>query len=354
MNTTKVSGQRSAFTLVEALIVIAIIGVLIGLLLPATRGAREAARRMSCSNNIKQLGLALHNYHSSHKQLPPAMSGTHTNANRLSGLVALTPFIEQQALWNTISNPSKLNSVNYPAMGPEPWDVQYDPWLTEIPTLRCPSDPATGGRFGRTNVVFCIGDSARGIHDPAGTRGAFSSHKVLRFDDILDGLSNTIAVGEVATNLGDRSIQGQFAVNGSPEVLENPSSCRDLTDPERPKFFLDQVALSDLGRGGCWADGAAGHGLFNTILPPNSGNVAVGGTIAVDGIYSVSSNHLGGCHVLMADGAVIFMTDSVECGDSTASTPALDVQEQTKSAYGLWGALGTASMGETIDEQLNQ
>ena len=115
------NSKNSGFTLVELLVVIAIIGVLVGLLLPAVQAAREAARRMSCSNNFKQIGLAVHNYHSAYKQLPMQMGGTNrtqgttgaraqiapTGMNRLclSWLVGLTPFMEQQAIWEQISNP---------------------------------------------------------------------------------------------------------------------------------------------------------------------------------------------------------------------------------------------------------
>ena len=117
---------RQGFTLVELLVVIAIIGILVGLLLPAVQAAREAARRMSCSNNFKQIGLAVHNYHSSYKQLPQNGSGTTRtdaghptfNSSRLfaSWLVGITPFIEQQALWENISNQSTQvtpGSVSY-------------------------------------------------------------------------------------------------------------------------------------------------------------------------------------------------------------------------------------------------
>ncbi|MEE2938664.1 MAG: DUF1559 domain-containing protein, partial [Planctomycetota bacterium] len=133
--------RLSGFTLVELLVVIAIIGVLVGLLLPAVQAAREAARRMSCSNNFKQIGLGLHNYHSAFKQLPTQLGGTggnlqggdryflasdRTNNQSLSFLVGLTPYVEQQALWEQISNPSTTDLNNpgvprvpaWPAMGP--------------------------------------------------------------------------------------------------------------------------------------------------------------------------------------------------------------------------------------------
>ena len=172
------------FTLVELLVVIAIIGILIGLLLPAVQAAREAARRMSCSNNFKQIGLAIHNYHSAYKQVPTHGSGTNptppanwsqisTTANRvrLSMLVGITPFIEQQGLWSTISNPSQqrsdggVQSPLWSPMGPTPDQIQYVPWTTEIPTYRCPSDPGVGlPSLGRTNYAACVGDSSYHSH----------------------------------------------------------------------------------------------------------------------------------------------------------------------------------------------
>ena len=119
----------AGFTLVELLVVIAIIGVLVGLLLPAVQAAREAARRMSCSNNFKQIGLAIQNYHSAFKQLPRYGGGTDglgTNKNigtepgwtrsgwhnsqALSARVALTPYFEQQALWEQISTPTEVRA----------------------------------------------------------------------------------------------------------------------------------------------------------------------------------------------------------------------------------------------------
>ena len=183
------TSARSGFTLVELLVVIAIIGVLVGLLLPAVQAAREAARRMSCSNNFKQIGLAIHNYHSAYKQLPTSGCGTtgdegysphQSNPNagghgggptlsqaQLSWIVGILPFMEQQALWEEVSNPyeqqlSGGGTTTYPAFAPSPnrnWNFR-DAWYTEIPTLRCPSDPGTGlPSQGRTNYAGCFGDS---------------------------------------------------------------------------------------------------------------------------------------------------------------------------------------------------
>ncbi len=148
------SYSRSGFTLVELLVVIAIIGVMVGLLLPAVQAAREAARRMSCGNNIKQIGLGLHNYHAAYNTLPMHCGGTASgpvnNVRELSWLVGLTPFVEQQALWEQISNPFRATSgFVFPPMGTGPRCTlaqqaanRYEPWMTEIPGFRCPSDPA--------------------------------------------------------------------------------------------------------------------------------------------------------------------------------------------------------------------
>lgn len=138
---------------------------LVGLLLPAVQAAREAARRMSCSNHFKQIGLGIHNYHSAYRNLPTHATGTYvpggrdpwdvnpgravSNNMRLSFWVGLLPFLEQQALWEPISSPLSINSNGTPksppwqAMGPHPDRVQYPPWATELETLRCPTTTAT-------------------------------------------------------------------------------------------------------------------------------------------------------------------------------------------------------------------
>ena len=180
--------SRSGFTLVELLVVIAIIGVLVGLLLPAVQAAREAARRMSCSNNFKQIGLAIHNYHSAFKQIPtngtgsartPSTVNGTNDCNRLflSWLVPILPYIEQQALWEQISNPSteatpgqtvQATGGVWFAMGPCPWQTRYVPWVTQVPTYRCPSDPGQAlgpGQLARSNYACCVGDAADRSHN---------------------------------------------------------------------------------------------------------------------------------------------------------------------------------------------
>ncbi len=403
---------KAGFTLVELLVVIAIIGILVGLLLPAVQAAREAARRMSCSNNFKQIGLAIHNYHSAYKQLPMEQGGTWTNGNAptnmnnrydLSWLVGLTPFMEQQAVWEQIVNPSTETVSNgpgsksppWPAMGPAPWTNQYVPWLTELPTLRCPSDPGTGPpAFGRTNYAACLGDSidfmnngpiqiSNGaiVNPPAlwvprraraACRGAFVPRQATKFRDILDGLSNTLLAGEITTDLGDRDIRTAAAIqNGTANLRDEPDHCEHdgLISPDRPQFWSNgsdggtapTLASDAQGRGYRWAQAGTVWTEFNTILPPNQELCLGGGGnagVSAPGVAPASSRHQGGVHVLMGDGAVIFMTDSVEGGDIHSPNVWLNgtgtAAKGSPSPYGLWGALGTRGSREKIEEQLNQ
>lgn len=351
-------GFVRGFTLIELLFVIGIIALLLGLFLPAVRSSRGAARRMSCANNLKQIGLAFHNYHSTNGHLPAAMGGTdesssplNGNANRLSGLVALLPFLEQQRMWEQISTPIEINGTAYPAMGPAPWTAAYPPWQKDISTFRCASAESEPGNLGLTNYAFCIGDVAQQIHQPATLRGAFACRMTSRFDDITDGLSNTIAMGEIGTPVG-QSVVGQFATHQPAAVLGDPGLCRRSLDSSRPQFYASDVRLSMLGRGGSWADGAAGFGLFNTVLPPNSPSCAVGGTDAVDGIYSSGSFHFGGAQVMLADGAVRYFTVDVDAGDESRPTlsPGQIAEGSLPSHYGVWGALGTAAGNDETEQ----
>lgn len=400
--------KRTGFTLVELLVVIAIIGVMVGLLLPAVQAAREAARRMSCGNNVKQLGLGMHNYHAAFNQLPTSRGGTSNvfgnitqagqprptayggnNRNNLSALVALTPFIEQQALWEQISNPFRVidppgGNMVYSEMGPNPEiglaahaAARYDPWMTNISTLRCPSDPGVGlPAQGRTNYGVCVGD-ALGFQNTGGVteagvpnatdyprartscRGMFWSRNRMSFRDVLDGLANTIMMGEMSTDLGDRHVTTQ-AVDGSTfpaTVINNPAGCFRATviDPLRPSFWQGTAPFAggaEIQRGYKWACGFPVFTTITTITPPNSPICSSGVSTWQPGIYGPSSRHQGGVHVLMGDGAVKFVTDSVESGNLAAGniwwngTGARS--PGSRSPYGLWGALGTRGNNEII------
>ena len=409
--------SRAGFTLVELLVVIAIIGVLVGLLLPAVQAAREAARRMSCSNNFKQIGLGIHDYHDSFRQLPMQGGGTLSvmepkawwrgsetnNMERLSMLVGIIPFVEQQPLWEVISNPNDANgdgvfspapfdaggnggnNGDFYAMGPTPDKRAYIPWVTEIVTYRCPSDPGTGlPAMGRTNYAACLGDSSDftnvGFNIPgditaqmnngvsnrcrAAFRGFFRRQQRGRFRDVLDGLSNTIAMGEIATDLGDRDNrtiileESSASIGTGDQVRDNPNLCLQASpvviDPERPRFWMPGFTAvgASQGRGYRWAEALPNYTCVQTISAPNR-ELCMRQNGGGRGNATMSSRHPGGVHILMGDGAVKFVTDSIESGNQAignvwvggagASAPG------SPSPYGLWGALGTAAVKEVID-----
>ncbi|MBB3208071.1 prepilin-type N-terminal cleavage/methylation domain-containing protein/prepilin-type processing-associated H-X9-DG protein [Rhodopirellula rubra] len=410
-------GARGGFTLVELLVVIAIIGVLVGLLLPAVQAAREAARRMSCSNNFKQLGLGVHNYHSAYNQLPTQKSGTGlpvggttwdvssatTNCEELSALVGLLPFVEAQALWEQISNPNAPNkdgsAATRPAMGPTPdngtGNANYGPWNTELPFLRCPSDPGLGlPSAGRTNYAVCLGDSIVSSTDGptthqlnkknsnsgqmarANCRGVFVPRQKAKFRDILDGLANTVMMGEIVTDLGDRDIRTNPRSAGVTSGLAaDPSICGSATfvDSTRPQFWATGASLinsGSIGRGYRWADGNPIYSGMMTISPPNKAvcvadegmydGSALMATASADKRYALvpsGSRHQGGCHVLMGDGAVKFITDSIEAGNQSSPMVAhihnnnSGLAAGSQSPYGLWGKLGTKASKEVISEE---
>ncbi|GAA4470732.1 DUF1559 domain-containing protein [Novipirellula rosea] len=403
------AARRRGFTLVELLVVIAIIGVLVGLLLPAVQAAREAARRMSCSNNMKQLGLAIHNYHSAFNGMPVNGGGTDNtagssttqngnagNGRRISWLIPILPYIEQQSLWEQISNPMDSDgdgTINYPAMGPRAWDRNYTPWMTNVGSYRCPSDPGTGApAMGRTNYACCYGDGmhfadvgplnasngfyyedgGRANHVNQSLRGAFvfrwtvngirglgegRSRGPMQFRDITDGLSNTIIMGEIATHVDPKRVSTDAAVGPGFRPLGEDPGWADTTgakDPARPMFWASGVDTivqnlhSSYGRGFRWADAATVYTAFNTILPPNREMVMPNRSDSAWALAPPSSNHQGGVHVVFGDGAVKFITDSIEAGNSHAEVIWASNRPGEKSPYGLWGALGTRNGKETV------
>lgn len=344
---------RRGFSLKTLLVVIAIIAVALAFLLPAVQRAREEARRMQCMGHFKGLILAVHNFHDTFGQLPSAMGGTKGAANqgRLSGLVDLLPMIEQSALYEVIQKGDTAGGI--PPGGAVPWDKTYPPWQVRQEYLECPTadDPRNG--FQPTNYAFCIGDVAVDIHQLPKLRGAFAPGLNGRFKDITDGLSNTIAIAEIGT-AQHRAVPGQYVVDLPANILTDPAiGLRTLQSNQRS--YRSDAALHPYGRGYHWADGAAGPGLVNTILPPNSPSCAVGGKEAVDGIYSAGSYHPAGMNVALCDGSVMRITSDVDCGDSAAAPPiAEDYADQTlASPFGIWGALGSIDGGEKVFDDLH-
>ncbi len=332
-----------------------------------------------------------------------AVPATSNDSMQLSIFVGLTPFMEQQALWELISNPfdsdgnAATTADRYNPMGPVPnmslanhnTNGTYTPWMTTIPTLRCPSDPGEGlPAQGRTNYAASIGDSihqanvgllnfaaaqgkyvessARAQRARESLRGFFVPRKDMKFRDILDGLANTIAAAEINTDLGDRDITTMANSAKVIAVYDDPSVCALEADPARPRFWSPSapnlLTGAQNGRGYKWAFGYPFWTQVTTITPPNR-EICLRNGINSPGILPPSSRHQGGAHVLIGDGAVVFISDSIEAGDSHQQTIYVNYTGVSsvapsipgaQSQYGLWGALGTRANKETIEEQLNQ
>jgi len=368
--------NRSGFTLVELLVVIAIIGILVGLLLPAVQAAREAARRMQCSNNVKQLGLACHNYESTYKRFPARQGGTgyiHAAAQRLrlGATGVLTPFIEQNALWNQISTRQTAPWANNATTDPQ--------WLARISTLICPSDAFNEGPdargsnspWGRLSYAFNSGDtyvnsvvSAAERNDaalsfqarPMANRGIFGRYDFTKMGAISDGTSNTALIAErsIPTGLRDKGMV-MVDASGSNLATYSPLSCRTFWAGSQYAAAASPFT-QDTSPGYRWADGCAFFNAFTTILPPNTAVCLLGdpawqsgGGHYAPGIWTPTSQHTGGVTVGLADGSVRFVSDNIDTGNLTV--PALASTAGGLSPYGVWGALGTKSGGEVVSLQ---
>jgi prepilin-type N-terminal cleavage/methylation domain-containing protein/prepilin-type processing-associated H-X9-DG protein len=306
--------SRRAFTLVELLVVIAIIGVLVALLLPAVQAAREAARRSSCSNNMKQLGIALHNYHDTHGRFPPesiwAQGAPSSWQPRNYSWIALTlPFFEQQTLHNQIN--FSLPIWAQLTQNGQPIRSQ------KIQTLLCPSDRVLGDdasayhTMSWTNYAGSEGyDWWNRRADPNG--GVFTFQSSLKMADILDGTSNTIALGEV-TSYGFKNGPHITSGTGIPRVSAGEAVFHPaLVSPP----YSDSQGTSNTSTGGypspdgannpqpSWAWWRAGpHAYKPTYLACWGINTEWPGP---------GSFHPGGAQFTMADGSVRFVPETVE------------------------------------------
>ena len=356
--------RRPGFTLVELLVVIAIIGILVGLLLPAVQAAREAARRMSCSNNLKQLGLAAHNYAGAYKRFPARKGGTARlngnnsgNANRLSGFVALLPFTEQNAMYNLIQAGDPTASPPIAPGGPEGWD-DWEVWRAAPAYMKCPSDPGPRPQNRECSYAMSVGDSPFNARDVTElTRGLFASRFYRRFADVTDGTSNTLAFaeklcsrplsngGQSGSTTAPREIRAKQAyVNNIAGIRVSPILCLGTTED-----IYYRAGLTYFGRFGVvWTDGQPTYTGFTSVLPPNSPSCAEGGNwgdqqhIAI----SATSNHTGGVNVAMADGSVQFVSENIDAGDLSIGQTG---QKFGESFYGVWGALGSINGSEVVE-----
>ena len=382
-----ISGKSSGFTLVELLVVIAIIGILIALLLPAVQAAREAARRMQCSNNFKQFGIALHNYHDAHDSLPARQMSIFAN-NNWGGIFFLLPFMEESAAYDRIWSDAKAASKSHPTWSNDAGNLEVSPLFGTliIDTLCCPSDSfaprvAEGGNSNSvscgTNIMLSGADCTTGYHtvqaqntvvgwyivDAMRSRAMFGMQVWNSFSSVIDGTSNSLAASECLTVEKEKcdnttphsnKIGGGVAYvgnglrnppsgSGSLTATLNTSACLNARSSSEPHYF--NVAGARSFRGRRFALGYASMVTVNTVLPPNSPSCAQGGSFDAWGIFSTSSNHSGGVNGLMADGSVRFFSDTIDCGN--LSVPHL-FDYSGPSPYGIWGAIGSINGGESV------
>ncbi|MDB5341209.1 MAG: hypothetical protein JWN70_6828 [Planctomycetaceae bacterium] len=288
--------RRRGFTLIELLVVIAIIAVLIALLLPAVQQAREAARRSQCKNNMKQLGLALHNYHDIVNTFPMgAQEGYTCTGIRMSWVPPLFPQMDQAnlyALMQTYLAPGGVALYN--------WSNN----AIKIPVLMCPSDPNAGtigaGEGVRANYLSVTGGSDCNTIPTTGVFGP-STSPVRRMRDVTDGLSNTILVGEMIVPAYASDKRG-----GIFNSCQANSFISTFYPPNSPVADIVQSTL-------CSSD------LFTPCVGAGSGFNA-----------SSRSMHVGGAHQLLGDGSIRFVSSNI---DTT-----------------MFRALGTRSGGEVIGD----
>jgi prepilin-type processing-associated H-X9-DG protein len=315
--------RRFAFTIIELLAVVAILAMLVGLLLPAVQTARESARRSSCSNNLRQIGLAAANHESAKGRFPIGAESRQWDARpdfphqffRWSVLAHLAPYYEQEQLLRSLD----LSVPLYIGLGPGEIAPQNKPIVKlTVPLFLCPSDVSlpVADLFGPTNYAGCTGSGVGG-GTPFETDGIYGINSRTRPREIRDGLSKTVAFGESILGAGSKATTSRDGIE--PATGYGFTFTAPLTEPacSRPFYYN----FTDL-RGFSWANGEYRTTLFNHARPPNSEALDCLSALMTTpdksrmyagyGWRAARSRHRGGVNVALADGAVRFMADAVD------------------------------------------
>ena len=348
---------RFGFTLIELLVVIAIIAILIALLLPAVQQAREAARRTQCKNNMKQIGLALHNYHDVYQMFPMCDywgremdlgpdSGNivaATDRRNFTWVAMILPYVEQGPLYQAIN-------FNIPSWNQQIVSGNSTKALQSIRLkgFECPSDPGFGGGMNRHGIAWTNYAGAEGYdwwkRPNHGISGVFNLNTHCSIQAIVDGTSNTIMVTECSTS--------GFQPNpGVPGHLHNGGGVPRKGGAGNAVFRSLLVSTgnnSDVaqntgpnGAHNIWAADGSGSGSFwNSFAAPYAMHPAYLHCFGINNNWpGASSRHPGGAQTLLADGSVRFLSDNIDYpGENVTGW---------ESGSGVWGALNTFTGGET-------
>lgn len=337
---------KRGFTLIELLVVIAIIAVLIALLLPAVQQAREAARRTQCKNNLKQIGLALHNYHDSFTVFPFGKGPSYTGAAayaRWSQHAMILPYIDQANLYNAINfsappeTPGMGGIINFMPAYVSPTGINSSASRTSIPGFLCPSDTGvTGDWAGQNNYAANQGGWLCDRSDQPGAAtdsspsevqtGVFYYLSQVRMRDLIDGSSSTCFFSEKIRGHGTPDPKADLFVIAHQTTRDATYETCQAINPSTATPLTSKWGYS-------WVMGENCCSLYNHVAVPNSKSCAgtgFPGTMTNMAMQvSPTSRHTGGVHTLTGDGAVHFTSENIDLN--------------------VWRAIGTRNGGETVN-----
>jgi prepilin-type N-terminal cleavage/methylation domain-containing protein/prepilin-type processing-associated H-X9-DG protein len=331
--------RNRGFTLIELLVVIAIIGVLVALLLPAVQGAREASRRAQCANNLKQIGIGLHNYLSATNRFPPGRINGHLagQGNCWGAYAQLLPHLEQRPIFEAFNfnlSPD-IDAANLTGAG------------MFVSSFLCPSDftpTQAQANYAMHNYLLNVGSNYSVVQHPfaplqGAPNGVFYENSDVNPATIKDGLSTTVAISETYRSIPGLPVSERL--NGFVITGNNASTGPPLTDDATYSSLciVDSPPGFQVSRGSKWHYGAPGHSMYNHRRVPNDKRPDCRGGLPhsnrSDPLWNwlslnitARSRHPGGVHSLFADGHAQFVKDSVNLS--------------------LWQALGTRNGGELI------